>query len=393
MEKIYMQDEQNSKKQRSGVNFSIMLSFVVAAFAIFSLVVFGFSQISYAAPLDPETTSFQLYGVDSEGDKIYGYNGTTKINASLYAPMYADPDLTIPVFCVQKTVDPGLNNTYNRDGEINDEGLLYILNNSYASGKSVISDSSKSDENSEAWVTQMAIWGYLYDKDPDDPKNAMDLEAIKSVTNLKKCPEVYTAECTYVKDFGASVYETYVQPLINKAKSVETVNKIFVEIDGDGIAKVEGTDYYQTGMVTVTGSPSSDLNGFDVTVSGIEGLVVVGQDGEKLETLTNLAPGTKFYVRVPSNQVSDTAKKLSINATGHFATLTGNYFVTESGEYQKVVTVKASSRNVSGGAELEVLGTPDTGLNKAQTIYFIGLIVLLCGIGIVYANAKPVENA
>ena len=30
-------------------------------------------------------------------------------------------------------------------------------------------------------------------------------------------------------------------------------------------------------------------------------------------------------------------------------------------------------------------------MNTAQTIYFIGLIVLLCGVGIVYANVKPVE--
>ena len=31
-------------------------------------------------------------------------------------------------------------------------------------------------------------------------------------------------------------------------------------------------------------------------------------------------------------------------------------------------------------------------MSAAQTIYFIGLIVLLCGVGIVYANAKPIEN-
>ena len=36
--------------------------------------------------------------------------------------------------------------------------------------------------------------------------------------------------------------------------------------------------------------------------------------------------------------------------------------------------------------------SPDTGMTTAQTIYFIGLIVLLCGVGIIYANAKPVEE-
>ena len=32
---------------------------------------------------------------------------------------------------------------------------------------------------------------------------------------------------------------------------------------------------------------------------------------------------------------------------------------------------------------------PDTGMGIAQTIYFMGLILLLSGVGIVYANAKP----
>ena len=41
--------------------------------------------------------------------------------------------------------------------------------------------------------------------------------------------------------------------------------------------------------------------------------------------------------------------------------------------------------------DIDFVGTPDTGMSKAQTVFFIGLIVLLCGVGIVYANAKPIE--
>ena len=44
------------------------------------------------------------------------------------------------------------------------------------------------------------------------------------------------------------------------------------------------------------------------------------------------------------------------------------------------------------GDAFNIVGSPDTGMNAAQTIYFIGLIVLLCGLGIVYANTKPVES-
>ena len=46
----------------------------------------------------------------------------------------------------------------------------------------------------------------------------------------------------------------------------------------------------------------------------------------------------------------------------------------------------------SGNTRLEIVGSPDTAMSSVQTIYFIGLVVLLCGIGIIYANAKPVEE-
>ena len=51
-----------------------------------------------------------------------------------------------------------------------------------------------------------------------------------------------------------------------------------------------------------------------------------------------------------------------------------------------------STKVIGSGLEISFVGSPDTGMNNAQTIYFIGLIILLCGVGIVYANAKPVEQ-
>ena len=72
--------------------------------------------------------------------------------------------------------------------------------------------------------------------------------------------------------------------------------------------------------------------------------------------------------------------------------LEGNYYTANSGEYQKVVTVTGTTKHFSNGVSFEVAPSPNTGVNKAQTIYFIGLVVLLCGIGIVYANAKPSES-
>ena len=53
--------------------------------------------------------------------------------------------------------------------------------------------------------------------------------------------------------------------------------------------------------------------------------------------------------------------------------------------------VKTGEKTISKGTDVEFVGTDDTGMTTVQTIYFIGLIVLLCGVGIVYANAKPVQ--
>ena len=51
MEKIYEEQLGGGKNPRSQINFSIVLSFLVAIFAIISLIAVGFNQISFAAPV------------------------------------------------------------------------------------------------------------------------------------------------------------------------------------------------------------------------------------------------------------------------------------------------------------------------------------------------------
>ena len=54
--------------------------------------------------------------------------------------------------------------------------------------------------------------------------------------------------------------------------------------------------------------------------------------------------------------------------------------------------VKIVNKEISGPLDIQLDYTPkipDTGMGVAQAIYFMGLILLLSGVGIVYANAKP----
>ena len=79
-----------------------------------------------------------------------------------------------------------------------------------------------------------------------------------------------------------------------------------------------------------------------------------------------------------------------MKATGTFRGYDGYYYRADGA--QTVSTVFTTDVKNDTGLEFTLNYTPEvpsTGMNMAQSVYFIGLIVLLCGVGIIYANAKP----
>ena len=76
--------------------------------------------------------------------------------------------------------------------------------------------------------------------------------------------------------------------------------------------------------------------------------------------------------------------------TGEFTNYAGGEFYGVSGtETQEVVKVSHENYRTWNEASINFSVVPPTGMTTAQTIYFMGLILLLSGVGIVYANAKP----
>ena len=106
MEKIYMEDSQQSRKSRSPFRLSVVLSFVVAFFAIFSLIACGVSQVSYAAPTDGEIVddNFNFY-VDEYKASVESYstiNGTSVLARAYSVPLYyADSNTGRSIFCIE----------------------------------------------------------------------------------------------------------------------------------------------------------------------------------------------------------------------------------------------------------------------------------------------------
>lgn len=401
-----MEENNNKKKKKSVVDLSVILSFAVAIFAVFSIAMAGISLhqksgVSYAAPAElPNSFTFnKLNG----GAKVVSTN--TDTGDAFDVPLYvANNDENNMIFCLERNTDVLNGEQYTKGASLDSEddyGLLYLLNNSRANGVSIIGGNTNEDKYIDSWITQTAIWLYMYDAAGDSSKDSShpyyltteELTAIKTANHL-----VYDADGTTAGRVelytGENLYTAYVKPLLDKAKTASDVAKIIVTKENDEVTEVdldnkEGAEYYQSALITVMGDPSSSLDHYSVELSGIEGAKAVDADGNELTD--NITPSTKFYIRIPTDKVTKEVQNVVINVVGTFNTLEGSIYNAATPGLQRVVSVKGATKDISGGAEVGFVGTENTGMSTVQTIYFIGLIVLLCGVGIVYANAKPVQ--
>ncbi len=418
-----MQDSEQSSSSSSSsrmLRVSVVLSFVVAVFAIVSLIAVGFNQISFAAPL--ENNTFKFYqGTYNDGDPIQIIASDHGSAAQFYVPIYLadNPEITnynaVPIFCVEHYTDIQDEANYTKGDNIEDPGLLYILNKSrilggegitpedvaYTAGSGYVYEGTARNII-EIYATQISIWVYMYEKYYllDNAKYPMhslayfgsehstantNYEIIKaanylSVTNYDQV----SADLELDRDF----YAKYINPVVSAAKNYTGVKKLNVSKANNTISKVGDDTYYQSAVMSVAATPSDDLVSFDVSVSGIESAFVVDENGNRKET--GFAPGSKFYVRVPTKDVTQQVSKVTVTVKGKFDNyLSGSYYTSDS--LQKVVAVTGQQNYETANLTLDFVGSPNTGMSKAQTVFFIGLVVLLCGVGIIYANAKPVE--
>ena len=440
MEKIYMEDNNNKQTRRGLVDFSVILSFTVAVFAIFSITMFGIvsfqgTNVSYAAPLDDDSQFTFQYGVHGAGDEEVTLKGQNPADTNSYfmVPIYlagSPNNYNNVVFCVEHNVEPPDGGTIVRKSEaITDNGLLYLLTNSYANGRprtNITDDTNK--KYIEAYITQVAIWVYMYEvysnvqrdqvfgiyksdgtkyprdsQDPNTPlKNddvpvnlitAAEMTAIQSATTIINLADQDAITSTIYS--GDNLYTKYIRPLVDEAKSASAQKQFYVTYnENDNATLSEDGKYYDSPILTAVGNPSNDLVSFDITVSGVEGAFLVDENKNTLNP-TGIPAGKRFYVRIPVEKAPGEGKKLLVNVdgVGHFNGAVGYYYLAEVNGYasQKIITITGVTKNVPGSVQVPLTGGGDTAMNAAQTVYFIGLIILLCGVGIVYANAKPVE--
>lgn len=412
MEKIY---EEKSSQRRKNNSLSLVLSFVVALFAIVSLIAVGFNQISYAAEDEGKlTVKFGMVpDATRPGETVEAGVLATAGSDTIYAALMFTDSTDVatandPIFCIQHGKNASdAADAYTSGGEVyNDNGLIYILNQSkvlggpgivknidnltYTSGSTAkLSDIDK--KALEMYATQIAIWKYMdekYDDNEHGEISASEMAALTGKASLRSVSnhllEMYAADTSF--------YDTYVASVVSAAKTATNAKTVRAVLASESIGLVGDSDIYQTDKISVVANPSQDLVGYYVDLYDLDGAYLVDKDGNKKSSLDKFAPNDIFYIRVPSSKIKDNNKTVKVRITGEFTNYVGGEYYMAGRDDQAIVRVTNENYRTWNEASIDFMVTPPTGMTTAQTIYFIGLIVLLCGVGIIYANAKPVEE-
>lgn len=384
--------EENKNRKRNTVDFSVVLSFVVAFFAMFSLAAFGvmtnqgMNILSYAAG---DTFDLHLAARESDGKMIYVRNIASATNDSVISiPMHcADEDCAEFVYCYDKENENIAEDIkYTKNTIITQKlGLIYLVN------KMEAEEAVDDNEYADHWVKQIAVWEYLGQLSSDELSLVKDTRQLTVYVQGGTDP-LEDATTITVGD----IYTNYIQKMLAAAKNFES-NYLKINADDPiGVKLVENDKYYETDKIVIAGDDS--LASYKVSLSNIEGAFVVIKDenGKMQKTEEAIPKGKEFYVRVPVDKVKEETKKLRISVTATYdlqAVAVYNGKVEgEDEEPQALIALLDDDVSFSKSLDIEFTGAPSTGMSVGQTIYFVGLIVLLCGVGIIYANAKPIEK-
>ena len=419
MEKIYMEKNDRDKsffRKIKHSSFSVKCSFMLAIVTMFSVVFTSFSGMggsSYALPDLSNDLPDTFTTAETTGNFIT-LSANDPQNRFKLQPFYTSGG--IQVFCLEHDIDFGSGITYKKGEAIKDYGLLYLMANSYPNKKFLDSSGNELAAPLQTWITQVAIWAYL--SETGIAHNTFtELENIKN----SKATSVYDNDGTYYAN--AEIYSTYIAPLVEDAKKhkIAPVISLDASIENDIISLDSEEKYYQSSLITVAGSPSDNFNSYFIRLENYpKGTLVVDEDGNTISKGTNVgstsggftsddsniwwsedvAPNTKFYLKVPVSEVTEENKTIKVSIVGSFSSYKGNYYtgsipVGTTGNVipaQTITSVGLANVYTDTGIDVTFNYTPevpDTKMNVSQTIYFIGLLIFLAGIGIVYANVLP----
>ena len=237
------------------------------------------------------------------------------------------------------------------------------------------------------WITQAANW---------------NLQNSISSTELNNDPIRYTlSNIGYYKltsgsgTLSSATLWKKVVDLVNSATNAKDPNTATLSVEGN-TNWTKSDNILKTDLLTM--ASSSDLaNIFNYSLSlenAPEGTKIYKEDGTDItNNLNNIDGNTKIYVVVDRSKIDSKKEyvfKLNAKAVAGYDAAyqyVDNIKQCNNEACQPSVLVGPEVREMSNSVELKI--TPDTASSISNTIYYIGFIILLSGVGIIYANIRP----
>lgn len=379
---------------------------------MFSLLLVGFITINCSGVSAASVTCVDTLPDTIKVGSIFGsfVSGTNVSNENIsnYPFVALSEDGKYQLYCSDRNKGYIVPATVLSKGNRLNYGFVYIMMNSYPTKEvvgevipKVFADSSYTDYTGsntyidnmlDVWVTQMAIWGYQGSINRSGLSNDRGLSAVEATDQSVSFDYFKSFTDASTNDpFGAfGLWDTYVNPLITKAKSVKDPATVSLDIKVDGEwTKINNTNTIKSGMISVTADNSlAKLSNYSIAIQNApEGTKVYNESGNDItNSISSIPAGTRVYLVVNKDNVSkDTKFIVSAKAT---ATYDAAYqYIDKTANTQPSILVGPETKEITDSIEMTL--SPDTGLSVSSSMYLLGFIILISGAFIIYANVKP----
>lgn len=283
-----------------------------------------------------------------------------------------------------------------RDGKV-DYGITYIIVNAFDYlKKNNIEERKTYNRNVElSWFTQVAIWKY------------QDINNFSKVSMNSN--ELYEAGYNTTQDFFNDVNNTryklvysdraitlwnLADGLVAEAKKVSSASNLTLNYDGNYTIE-ENTKKVKTTLIS--SSTSGSISSFALDLSKApSGTKVYNESNAEITSLSNIPSNTKFYLEIPVENIENFTYDFNVTASATIGNYKGHRYKKSENTEQSAaaidttyVLVTAEPEQMQSTIEMKATHVEDSASSIPKMMYIIGLLILLCGVGIIYGNMKP----
>lgn len=245
------------------------------------------------------------------------------------------------------------------------------------------------------WITQMGIWGYQGTFNPNELGGNLSYKQSENDSYVYK---ILSGTDVSTALLARNTWDTYVEPEIKAAKELNAKSPydatMTMKVDGEW-TKIDGSDNVKSGLITVslgnadvsTGSAWANVYSLSF-VNAPEGTKVYTEDGKEVTDLKSIPVSSKIYLVVPKSDKKEDYK-FSVKANSTITYNAPYQYVDKVGGHQPSILVGPESKDLS--ASIEMTLAPDTALSVSNSIYFLGFLILISGVFVIYANVKTKE--